>query len=164
MKKLFILLLCIISFISAYSQDTLLSNQVIYNTNASGRYFSSLYDTLPFSGYIADYYYDINLKKTSVKFLQKVEKGLVVSATAYYENRIQKDYTEYVKGIEHGVYKEWYESGQLKKEGLYNKGNKTGVWITYYSNGNKESMGKYKKDKKIGKWELWTENGKVRNW
>ena len=114
-----------------YAQnDTLAPNQVVYNRTNDGRsYYSTFTNPDAFNGYVAEYYYDLQLKIKSVKSIIKVVDGVNVSNTTYYENGNKNEYIEYNSlGQEHGIYQEWYENGQLKISGKYHKGNPKGMW------------------------------------
>ncbi|HPS85049.1 MAG TPA: hypothetical protein PLA88_12065, partial [Bacteroidales bacterium] len=79
-----------------------------------------------------------------------------------------------------GIWKFYYETGELKAEGEYSKGSETGVWKFYYPNGDLwkeeakvdgevkawyaypdslEYKGLMKNGKMHGAWEYWWENG-----
>ena len=92
---------------------------------------------------------------------------------------------KYLKGIAHGAYSEWYESGNKKKHGRFRKGEKNGRWVHYFENGQlesesnyddgeldglettwfkeggKRSKGCYNSSQKFGEWYYWNEKGEV---
>jgi uncharacterized protein len=64
--------------------------------------------------------------------------------------------------VQEGDWKEYYESGQLKDEGMYHKGLKMGEWKYYFLDGKKFEVGKYKDGKQTGHWLWYFEDGTVR--
>ena|GEM_PF-5157932 len=120
-------------------------------------FLKKLNETVPFTGYIVEYYYGTTIPN----WVQKVKSGKTVEIKYFYENGNKQSSSEcgYKGELGNGVYLEWYKDGNLKIEGHYVKGKKNGLWTYYYSNGNKSNRGKYSKDKKKGKWEHWSEKG-----
>jgi len=64
--------------------------------------------------------------------------------------------------VQEGDWKEYYETGQLKDEGMYHKGLKVGEWKYYFLDGKKFEVGKYKDGKQTGHWLWYFEDGTVR--
>lgn len=62
---------------------------------------------------------------------------------------------------EQGLWKYFYETGELKAEGKYLDGKKIEEWKYYFRNGQLEQTGFYKKDIVNGKWMWYHENGKI---
>lgn len=60
-----------------------------------------------------------------------------------------------------GKWKYYYETGELKGEGMFKNNLKTGDWIYYYMDGKIEQKGKFNKDKIDSKWLWYYPNGKV---
>jgi uncharacterized protein len=60
-----------------------------------------------------------------------------------------------------GLWKFYYESGELLSQGKFSDDKKTGEWSFYYRNGNLEEKGKYNKNNAIGLWKWYYENGKL---
>lgn len=48
-----------------------------------------------------------------------------------------------------GIYKEWYENGQLKKEASYKAGKQNGYYLSYWDNGQPKRKESYQDDKLI---------------
>lgn len=62
---------------------------------------------------------------------------------------------------EQGLWKFYYETGELKAEGKYLDGKKIDDWKYYFRNGQLEQTGNYKRDIPNGKWIWYHENGKL---
>ncbi|PIP54157.1 MAG: hypothetical protein COX07_06850 [Bacteroidetes bacterium CG23_combo_of_CG06-09_8_20_14_all_32_9] len=58
-----------------------------------------------------------------------------------------------------GVWKYYYESGEIKARGVFKDNLKTGEWIFYYEDGKIEQRGKYNNDKPTGLWTWFYTNG-----
>ena len=71
--------------------------------------------------------------------------------------------TKYLKGILHGTYSEWYESGNKKKYGRFRKGEMNGRWVHYFENGQLESESKYNDGKLDGLETRWFKDGQKRS-
>lgn len=90
------------------------------------------------------------------------EDGSVIAAKEYDENGILSG-----EGVvdandkKQGVWKYYYESGELKSKGLYKDNLKTGEWIFYYEDGKIEQRGKYNNDKPSGEWTWYYTNGNI---
>ncbi len=71
-------------------------------------------------------------------------------------------------GLRQGVWKEFYESGELKSKGEYKNSVMVGKWNYYFTNGDIEITGKYNnKGRKIGEWVWYYPNREelmVENW
>ncbi len=70
----------------------------------------------------------------------------------YYRSKQLAEKGLFYYGLKDGVWKTWYENGQLKKMINWSKGKKKGVLVSYDSIGNELEKGKYKNDLKTGKW------------
>jgi len=78
------------------------------------------------------------------------------------QTKTQKDYAVYKSRKLDGKVKEWFESGQIRKDIEYKDGKKNGQLFTYWVNGNLKRADKYKNDSLIeGK--CMTLEGKVMN-
>ena len=60
-----------------------------------------------------------------------------------------------------GIWKYYYESGELQAEGRYTNDKKSDEWIFYYKNGKIEQKGKYSKNFTVGLWKWYYENEKL---
>ena len=73
--------------------------------------------------------------------------------TAKFYNRLPKNYT--------GLYKEWWENGQLYKECTYKSGKLNGPYKEWWENGQLKEEGTYKNgEREDGPYKRWYENGK----
>jgi len=86
----------------------------------------------------------------------------------YYENGMVERETYFNNRNEPaGVWKEYYENGQLRSEGRVQKGTfgkpvfQTGLWKTFYDNGQMQSEGNYQTGSQTGLWKYYHENGKL---
>lgn len=61
-----------------------------------------------------------------------------------------------------GLWKNYYNDGQLKSVINYQKGREHGKWITYHSTGNISSEGNFKDGSKVGEWKYYYPNGKIK--
>lgn len=62
-------------------------------------------------------------------------------------------------GLLHGMYKRWYDNGQLKEEGENKFNNKHGLWQFWHENGKLQEISKYEFGILISK-KCWDESGK----
>jgi len=83
------------------------------------------------------------------------EEGNIVSG-GFFKNGIKvADGITLEDGVHDGAWKEFYDNGELKAEGVYDNGVKTGVWNFYHPNGKLEQNGKYdSKGRLTGQW-IW---------
>ena len=61
--------------------------------------------------------------------------------------------------LQHGLFSEYYQEGQLQKSGNYEYGKKTGEWTFWDSNGVIRKRGSYQRDKQHGEWKKFREDG-----
>lgn len=62
---------------------------------------------------------------------------------------------------EQGLWKYFYETGELRAEGKYLDAKKIEEWKYYFRNGKLEQVGSYKRDIPVGKWTWYYENEKL---
>jgi periplasmic protein TonB len=75
-----------------------------------------------------------------------------VTETVYFRSgkiKTQKDYSVFTERKLDGKSKEWFESGQIRKEIDYKDGKKNGELLTYWDNGKLKRAEKYENDKLI---------------
>jgi antitoxin component YwqK of YwqJK toxin-antitoxin module len=65
----------------------------------------------------------------------------------------------YYNNIQMGLWKTYYENGQIKDSINYEEGLKTGIVKSWYSNGNMESVGAYTHNREENTWNWFHENG-----
>lgn len=58
-----------------------------------------------------------------------------------------------------GTYKEYYQNGGPKAEGVYVDGRSEGEWIFYHPNGSPEAKGMYENGLRTGVWQYFHDNG-----
>jgi len=112
---------------------------------------------------------DKTTKKTAIS---KDDKLIEVEKT-YWDNGNLKSETTYKKSykvgwkkvkttlIPHGVAKDYYESGVLKKEDPYVEGNRTGLVKLYLEDGSLEISSEYVNNKREGKTTFYEKDGSV---
>ena len=64
----------------------------------------------------------------------------------------------YKDGILDGVWKSWYENGQLESEGIYKLDEPEGIWKSWYKNGKLHAEGLFKTGLLIS-YKSWFKNG-----
>ncbi len=108
-------------------------------------------------------YYDVNWDKTTqitnAAFYKAVKYDTVKKDIRANENVYsisgklisQKSYLNYKTRLLDGNSKEWYESGQLKKDVNYKKGKLHGPVLTYWANGKAKRIDKFENGKAIEK-------------
>lgn len=127
MKYILTITLCIVSLIS-YGQDT--------------TYYD--YDWNKVSSMNKAHYYEV-IQRDQVDTNR-------VNETIYYKSgqkRTEKNYSVYKDKKLDGKFKQWYESGQLRKDIDYKDGKLNGTLITYWDNGIPKRVDIYENDKFI---------------
>jgi len=81
--------------------------------------------------------------------------------TEWYPSGNKKTEAQYDRGVPVGKITWWYENGQEQAEGEYEGGQKNGTWITWHPNGLKESLVEYKAGKRVTKELEWSADGKL---
>ena len=81
--------------------------------------------------------------------------------TEWYPSGNKKTEGQYDRGVAVGKITWWYENGQEQAEGEFEAGQKTGTWITWHPNGLKESLVEYKAGKRVTKMLEWSADGKL---
>lgn len=95
-------------------------------------------------------------------FLKEFDENGVLTKSSKYDQDIKL-----AEGIidslarEQGLWKFFFETGELKAEGNYLDGKKTDEWKYFFRNGQLEQVGSYKRDVPFGKWTWSHENGKL---
>jgi len=87
------------------------------------------------------------------------EKGKVANSKIFRKGILVGEGIYDEEGIKQGLWKEYYETGELRSEGKYENGVKVGEWKYYYRNGKLDQKGKYVKGKPEGEWKWFHENG-----
>ena len=79
----------------------------------------------------------------------------------FYENKQKRSEGDYVRGLEHGNWKFWYDSGKLQEEASYYMGQFNGPVIRYYPNGQLQHEGYFKLDRQDSLMRSFTADGKL---
>jgi antitoxin component YwqK of YwqJK toxin-antitoxin module len=66
-----------------------------------------------------------------------------------------------MKGKREGLWRSWYENGQLNSELSFVHDDREGPYGVWYENGKKMVEGEYKKDVAVGKWKYWDNRGNL---
>ena len=72
-----------------------------------------------------------------------------------------REYYVLPNGDKHGIYKSWYESGQLFCQTSYKNGQEDGEYKLWYDNGQLTCQGPYKKGMKEGEYKSWLPSGQL---
>jgi antitoxin component YwqK of YwqJK toxin-antitoxin module len=87
-------------------------------------------------------------------------KRLAVYEREYYEDgNLLKEGALSNSEKRDGLWKSYHRDGVIWSEGAYIDGIREGTTITYFANGNKYYEGQFAKAKKVGVWKFWTEDG-----
>lgn len=89
------------------------------------------------------------------------ENGKLVGSKFYRNGFLSSEGLIDEKGLQQGVWKEFYSEGEIKSEGVYENGRKIGEWKYYHQNKTIEQIGSYNKGKPIGNWKWFYENGQL---
>ena len=79
----------------------------------------------------------------------------------WYQSGNKKTEAHYDHGVATGKFVWWYENGQKQAEVDYQAGVPSGIWMTWHPNGLKESQAEYHNGQQIGQWMHWDANGKL---
>ncbi len=89
------------------------------------------------------------------------EDGTLIKTTKYDQGVLLAEGIIDSLAREQGLWKYFFETGELKAQGKYLDGKKIEEWKYYFRNGQMEQSGSYKKDIPSGKWTWYYENGKL---
>ena len=104
-------------------------------------------------------YSDLIFKDDVGYYGDKPYTGKVV---VYHENGNKRYETNFVNGIDHGVFREWDDQGNLIEKSHMVSGKLEGKFIRFYPNGQKLFEGNYEKGEVQGKAFQWHENGQLK--
>jgi hypothetical protein len=100
----------------------------------------------------------------------ETKNDLVKRDGFYYKKFTDVPFTGKVTGTENGMIKNgnreglwrfYWDDGQLERKGNYKDGKTDGLWEFYREDGQLKSKGDYKNFKKEGPWEFYKEDGSV---
>jgi antitoxin component YwqK of YwqJK toxin-antitoxin module len=158
LKYVGIILLCSLFYQIPIKADQTTSTTEITKRSAvysEGLYFTDDTQTELYTGFFREYYESGDLKLEV--FLQngRPEGTYVV----YFPNARTKEVRAYRKGIFHGIWRTYNESGMLIAQAEYADGLKDGSWMIWDENGIRRYEMHYLKGKKTGVWYMWDEKG-----
>ncbi|RIJ42904.1 toxin-antitoxin system YwqK family antitoxin [Pontibacter oryzae] len=81
--------------------------------------------------------------------------------TLFESSRDTAELTSYQNGKEHGEWKKFYPSGQLRERRFFEQGQKTGEYIAWWENGKKQLHYFFKDDEYEGSCKEWNEEGRL---
>lgn len=88
--------------------------------------------------------------------------GRVVASYTFSKGRIITEGIIDDEGIRDGEWKEFYEGGQLRAEGVYNLGKRVGKWMFYHENATVEQEGNYNSQGNAeGLWKWYYDDGSL---
>lgn len=88
--------------------------------------------------------------------------GRVVAAYIFSKGKIISEGIIDDEGVKDGPWKEYYDEGQLRAEGVYSLGKRIGKWNFYHENGSIEQEGNYNNQGNTeGPWKWYYDNGTV---
>lgn len=101
-------------------------------------------------------YHILGTKRNDGKYIRRIFFPETKQITQYFE------YSDKLLTTLDGTTKEWYDSGQLWKEGKYLNGKLDGLYKSYhYENGSLQSEGKYTQGKMEGIWNYFDTEGRI---
>lgn len=116
-------------------------------------------------------YYPTGKVKTIASYKGDVPEGIrrdydtsgrVVSSYIFSKGKIISEGIIDDEGVKDGPWKEYYEEGQLRSEGVYSLGKRIGKWNFYHENGSIEQEGNYNNQGNTeGPWKWYYDNGTV---
>jgi antitoxin component YwqK of YwqJK toxin-antitoxin module len=188
MRRLVVVIVQILCFMSLYSQDTL---SVFYNkdwkevkTREEAAYYRIAFQNKDDLWEAYDYFMSGKLqmigaysdKKMTIKegnyvfFYENGNKSeesnykngkLDGILTTFFDNGKVKRKTNYSNGKKNGAAIAWFESGVKLSEGKFVNGFEDGLWIFYHENSKKKSQGEIKNGKLDGYWIFWFDNDSI---
>ena len=127
MKTVFAILIILYS-VNVYGQkDTVIRENLIV-IERNGDYVAyKKGDTIPFSGFLAEYYDSKKIKSLAEYINGHTRNSRVMG---FFENGNKESEYTYgeIDGMEDGNYLEYFENGSIKIKGKYEKGSKNGKW------------------------------------
>lgn len=137
-----LVLLLMLLTIVVHSQDTLyfdVNNKKVATIDSAFSYRISFPDKIRKGNLIeTDYFKTGKIKSTCsllLQFKMNTNKTIIESYTSGKVSWNDPSVEKYIERLRDGIYKEWYESGQLRKEIEYSEGKKNGQYISYWENG-----------------------------
>ncbi len=104
----------------------------------------------------------IDCKSDSSLCYVKEDNSLATGVVKTFKNHKLVAITQLKKGLLHGYYKEYYESGNLKIETIYKQGELFGKYKEYYENGKLKVETEYEQGNLSGKRKEYYESGQLK--
>lgn len=89
------------------------------------------------------------------------DRGSITKETSWPNGQLKVSYEvlmiENDKEMKHGIYRSWYESGNLHEEGRFEKDRKDGIWTTWHDAKDRIKLmeGQFAKGEMHGIWRWW---------
>lgn len=97
-----------------------------------------------------------------IEFYADTDSGKVlVKETRFFYNGEKDSEGGLINNERSGVWKQWYENGELWIEESYSAGQKHGEFTVYYPSGKKNYSGSYEFGVPTGEWKFWNESGEI---
>jgi len=113
--------------------------------------------TVPYTGTVV-VINEIGTNESSVEYKDGEPNGKLRS---WYLNGNKQIEGELHGTTQAGIWKAWYESGQLKRQGAFKDGKEEGVFTWYFDDGRKSKEGSYHEGVAIGEWSWYHDNGQL---
>ncbi|MFW9596425.1 MAG: TonB family protein [Paludibacter sp.] len=144
-RQLILILLLMLQTVILHSQVTQYfdaNNNRVSTLDSASTYSISVPDTIRKGNLIETFYFKSGKIKSTcsvlLQFKLNANKTIIQSYTsgkvAWYDPAVEK----HLERLKDGIYKEWYENGQIRKEVEYSEGKRNGRYISYWENGQKK--------------------------
>ncbi len=80
----------------------------------------------------------------------------------FYDNGQVKQDMTLLNGRADGEVSLWYRSGACRETRIFKAGKRDGLWVSFSESGGKTGEASYKDDLKDGPWRIWDDNGILR--
>jgi len=105
--------------------------------------------------YKSIHYYYTGYRETETSYLNGKQHGLYKK---WWDNGQLKLKCMYVNNKKHGLYEKWHENGQLKEECTYVSDKEHDLLKEWYNNGQLKKECTYNNGKKYGLYKIWSRN------
>lgn len=114
-------------------------------------------DTVPYTGTVVATN-EMGTKASTVEYKDGVPDGKLL---AWYPNGTKQVEGELHGKTHAGVWKAWYDNGQLKRQGAFKDGKEEGEFTWYFEDGKKSKEGSYHEGAEVGVWSWYHDNGRL---
>lgn len=125
----------------------------IYGSNGNLSSKGQFKNGLKYGDY--SYFYE----NAKIKSIETWKNDTLLKETAWYESGNLKSEGVYKNGELDSIYTEYYKDGKLRLQQQYKNGKKNGKYFSYYSNGQKYVIGNYSDNEPLGKFQYYTKEG-----